>query len=46
MRFAQALGARAAAVNWGYSAPDRLAAENPTWTVDRPADLIEKVLAS
>jgi phosphoglycolate phosphatase len=46
MRFAHALGAGAAAVSWGYSAPERLAAENPTWTVDRPADLIDIVLAS
>jgi phosphoglycolate phosphatase-like HAD superfamily hydrolase len=41
MRFAHALGARAAAVSWGYSARDRLAVENPTWIIDRPAELIE-----
>jgi len=40
MRFAHALGARAAAVTWGYSARDRLAAENPTWTVDSPEALV------
>jgi len=44
MRFAHALGARAAAVSWGYSARDSLAAENPSWLVDRPQDLIEVVL--
>ncbi len=46
MLFARALGAPAAAVCWGYSARDRLAAENPTWTIDRPADLVDIVLAS
>ena len=46
MRFAHALGARAAAVSWGYSARDSLAAENPSWLVDRPQDLIEVVLPS
>jgi phosphoglycolate phosphatase len=46
MRFAHALGARAVAVTWGYSAPEQLAAENPTWTVDRPGDLLDNVLAS
>ncbi len=45
MRFAHALGARAAAVSWGYSARERLAAENPTWTVDRPSELVDIVLA-
>jgi phosphoglycolate phosphatase len=46
MRFAHALGARAAAVTWGYSARERLAAENPTWTFDRPGELADLVLAS
>jgi len=46
MRFAHALGARAAAVSWGYSERDRLAAEHPTWTVDRPEELVEIALAS
>jgi phosphoglycolate phosphatase len=45
MRFAHALGARAAAVGWGYSERDRLAAENPTWIVDRPDQLVDSVLA-
>lgn len=46
MRFAHALGARAVAVSWGYTERDRLAAEGPTWTVDRPGDLVDNVLAS
>jgi len=46
MRFAHALGARAAAVSWGYSARERLSAESPMWIVDRPADLVEIALAS
>ncbi len=41
MRFAQALGARAAAVTWGYSPRDRLAAEGPTWIVDRADELVD-----
>lgn len=45
MRFAHALGARSAAVTWGYGARDRLAAENPTWTLDRPGELCDVVLA-
>jgi phosphoglycolate phosphatase len=46
MRFAHALGARAAAVTWGYVARDRLEAENPTWIVDTAADLVDVLLAS
>jgi len=46
MRFARALGARAAAVSWGYTAREQLSAENPTWTVDQPEDLVEIALAS
>jgi phosphoglycolate phosphatase len=45
MRFAHALGARVAAVGWGYSDRDRLAAENPTWIVDRPEQLVDNLLA-
>ena len=45
MRFAHALGSRAAAVTWGYGARDRLAAENPTWTLERPEELVAFVLA-
>ena len=41
MRFAHALGARAAAVTWGYSARDLLAAENPTWFVESPKALVD-----
>ena len=41
MRFARALGARSAAVTWGYVARDALAAEQPTWIVDAPAELLE-----
>lgn len=40
MRFARALGARGAAVTWGYVARDLLAAERPTWIIDAPADLL------
>jgi len=40
LRFARALGARAAAVTWGYVAPDSLRAEQPAWLVDQPADLL------
>lgn len=46
MRFAHALGARAAAVTWGYGARERLVAENPTWTLDHPGELADVVLAS
>jgi phosphoglycolate phosphatase len=46
MRFAHALGARAAAVTWGYSTRERLAAEKPAWTLDRPGELADLVLAS
>jgi phosphoglycolate phosphatase len=46
LRFAHALGARAAAVTWGYSARDHLAAENPSWLVDSPGDLVDILLAS
>ena len=44
--FAQALGVPAAAVTWGYTARDRLAAEHPTWLVDAPADLLEIVFGT
>jgi phosphoglycolate phosphatase len=40
MRFARALGARAAAVTWGYVAREALAAEAPTWIVDAPEELL------
>jgi phosphoglycolate phosphatase len=45
MRFARALGAPAAAVTWGYVARDLLAAEQPRWLIDAPADLLEIVFA-
>ena len=47
MRFARALGARAAPRSAGVtSRANASPAENPTWTVDRPADLVEIALAS
>jgi len=40
VRFARAVGASAAAVTWGYVERERLAAEQPGWLVDRPAELL------
>ncbi len=44
MRFARALGARSAAVTWGYVAREALAAEQPTWLVDKPQELLRLAL--
>jgi len=41
LRFARALGARSAAVTWGYVARAALTAEQPTWLVDAPETLLE-----
>jgi phosphoglycolate phosphatase len=40
VRFARALGAAAAAVTWGYVERERLAAEQPAWLIDQPAELL------
>jgi phosphoglycolate phosphatase len=44
MRFARALGARAAAVTWGYVEPDDLRAEQPAWLISQPAELLSIAL--
>jgi phosphoglycolate phosphatase len=39
VRLARAAGCRVAAVSWGYTPREALAAEAPDWLVDDPADL-------
>jgi phosphoglycolate phosphatase len=40
IRLARAAGCRVAAVTWGYTPRDKLAAEAPDWLVDAPGDLL------
>jgi phosphoglycolate phosphatase len=40
VQLAHAAGCRAAAVTWGYTPRDVLAAESPEWLVDSPASLL------
>jgi phosphoglycolate phosphatase len=40
VRLARAAGCRVAAVTWGYTPRDVLAAERPDWLLDAPGDLV------
>jgi phosphoglycolate phosphatase len=40
VRLARAAGCRVAAVTWGYTPRDKLAAESPDWLVDAPSALL------
>jgi phosphoglycolate phosphatase len=40
VRLGRAAGCRVAAVTWGYTPRDQLAAEQPDWVVDAPAELL------
>ena len=40
VRLARAAGCRVAAVSWGYTLREALAAESPDWLVEAPAELL------